>query len=167
MKTTSLALVVTTMFLPILAVAEEAVIIQQASSPLQISEYEANYAQKSSYSREGIAHKVTFTNVADQAVVAYRITFNAFDVFNEDMGRGLGGISIENIGPGATGKGSWRQSPYAAFSFDSYGTGVAYVSTVRLKDGTIWTFNKDDVLAELQKISADLTADIFEDGEND
>lgn len=145
--------------------AENAIVIEQPTSPLKIETYTAEYERKSSYSREGISHNVTLTNVSSQEVVAYRVTFNSFDVFNEDMGRGLGGISIESIPVGGTASGGWKQTPYAAFSFRGYGTGVAYVSEVRLADGTIWSFNQQRVLEELQKISADLTAEIFEDGD--
>jgi len=145
--------------------AENAIVIEQPTSPLKIETYTAEYERKSSYSREGISHNVTLTNTSSQEVVAYRVTFNSFDVFNEDMGRGLGGISIETIPVGGTTSGGWKQSPYAAFSFRGYGTGVAYVSEVRLADGTIWSFNQQRVLEELQKISADLTAEIFEDGD--
>ena len=145
--------------------AETAVVVDQPTSPLKIDTYTAEYSPKDRYSREGIVHKVSLTNTSDQKVVAYKVTFNSFDVFNNDMGRGLGGISVQTIDSGQSTSGSWRQSPYAVFSFEKYGTGVAYVSTVRLENGTVWTFNEQEVLAELKKISQDLTADIFEDGE--
>lgn len=96
-------------------------------------------------------------------MVAYKISFNSFDVFNEDMGRGVGGISVGKIAADSSDTGAWLQRPSAAFSFEKYGTGVAYVSAVRLQDGSVWTFNEDEVLEQLQAISSDLTAEIFED----
>lgn len=146
------------------ASAESAVIIKQPGSPLLLETYTARYQKDSgSYQREGIRHDVKLSNVSDQAVVAYKISFKSFDVFNEDMGRGLGGISVDTIAVGDNESGAWVQKPYSAFTFKGYGTGVAYVSAVRLQDGSVWSFNEDEVLKQLQAISSDLTAEIFED----
>lgn len=146
--------------------AEEAIIISQEGSPLRIDTYSAAYsAGVGRYSREGIVHAVQMTNTSEQAVLAYKVSFVAFDAFNEDMGRALGGIAITTVGIGATAKGSWRHNPYASFTFEGYGTGVAYVSTVRMSDGSIWTADQNYILAQLQKIKQDLTADIFENAE--
>ena len=147
------------------AQAQEAVIIQQSGSPLEIISYSAQYVEGGRYSTEGVRHSVTVKNTGDQNIDAYTISFRSFDVFNEDMGRGLGGISIKTLAPNASTDGSWNQRPYAAFSFDTYGTGVAYVSRVRLGDGTIWSADQEYVLSEMQKIQDDLTADIFENKE--
>ncbi len=147
------------------AFAQEAVIIQQSGSPLSIDTYSARYNEGDRYSSEGVVHSVTVSNNGEQDIVAYTVSFRSFDVFNEDMGRGLGGISIQTLKPGESDDGGWRQRPYAAFSFEKYGTGVSYVSRVRLADGTVWSADQDYVLNELQKIQDDLTADIFENTE--
>ena len=149
-----------------IAQAQEAVIIQQSGSPLEITSYSARYVEDSRYTTEGVEHSVTLKNMGDKDVYAYTISFRSFDVFNEDMGRGLGGISINTFGPGETVSGSWKQRPYAAFSFEKYGTGVAYVSRVRLSDGTVWSADQTFVLGKLQEIQDDLTADIFENNED-
>nr|WP_321442405.1 hypothetical protein [uncultured Hyphomonas sp.] len=148
-----------------MASAQEAVVIQQTGSPLEITSYSAQYVEGGRYSTEGVRHAVTLKNVGSQEVLAYTISFRSFDVFNEDMGRGLGGISIKTLAPGGTTDGSWNQKPYAAFSFEKYGTGVAYISRVRLGDGTIWSADQKFVLSRLQEIQDDLTADIFENKE--
>jgi len=145
--------------------AQEAVVIQQSGSPLEIVSYSAHYVVGGRYSTEGVMHSVTLKNTGPQNVFAYTISFRSFDVFNEDMGRGLGGISIATLAPNSTTDGSWTQRPYAPFSFDKYGTGVAYVSRVRLEDGTIWSADQAYVLSQMQKIQDDLTADIFENKE--
>lgn len=46
--------------------------------------------------------------------------------------------------------------------FKLYGTTVAYVDKVRMFDGTIWTADKDMVLAELREIAEDLESDILD-----
>ncbi|MFN4183832.1 MAG: hypothetical protein ACK4M6_03540 [Hyphomonas sp.] len=145
--------------------AQEIVVIQQAGSPLEIIEYSAKYIEGGRYATEGVNHSVSLRNTGVQNVDAYTVSFRSFDFFNKDMGRGLGGISIETIMPNTTAKGSWTQKPYAAFSFDKYGTGVAYISSVRLGDGTIWSADQKYVLSQMQKIQDDLTADIFENKE--
>ena len=153
-------------FLTLSSQAQEAVVIQQSGSPLEIVSYSAKYVEGGSrYSTEGVSHSVVLRNVGKQNVHAYTIAFRSFDAFNEDMGRGLGGVSIATLGVDGTVSGSWTQKPYAPFSFDKYGTGVAYISRVRLEDGTIWSADQAYVLSELQKIQDDLTADIFESKE--
>jgi len=148
------------------ALAEEAIIINQEGSPLRIDNYTATYnSGVGRYSREGIEHKVQVSNTGQQAVVAYRISFVAFDAFNEEMGRALGGVAIETVSPGANNSGSWRQTPYASFRFQGYGTGVAYVSKARLADGTVWNADQSFVLSKLQEVQQDLTLDIFENVE--
>lgn len=145
--------------------AQTAVIVNQNESPLRIDSYKASYSAGGRYSTEGILHVVGLSNTGSQEVVAYKIRFVSFDAFNEDMGRPLGGISIETIPVGGVVQGSWNQRAYASFAFEKYGTGVAYVSQVRLADGTVWTADRSYVLAELQKIKSDLTSEIFESAE--
>lgn len=145
--------------------AEKAVVVQQVGSPLEIVSYTAQYVEGGTYANEGIRHAVTVKNVGQQNVHAYEISLRSFDAFNEDMGLGLGGISMEVLGVDGSRLGTWVQNPYASFKFDKYGTGVAYVSRVRLEDGTIWSADQAFVLGELQKIQDDLTADIFENKE--
>jgi|SaaInl5LU_22_DNA_1037371.scaffolds.fasta_scaffold27240_3 hypothetical protein len=144
--------------------AETSIIIAQPGSPLEIKTYVASYQPElGRYQREGVKHEVVLKNVSEQNVNAYRVTFQSFDAFNEHMGRGLGGISIETINSESDSSGTWVQSPYAVFTFEKYGTGVAYVSSVRLADGSVWKANQEFILKEMKKISSDLTSSIFED----
>lgn len=135
--------------------AESAVILKQSKTPLTITSYTASYVPELSRSPEMIRHKVSFQNTSPKEVVALQIGLTAFDAFNGFMGR-FSGWSIEKIPPGGLESGEWTQRPYAAFSFMSYGTGVAYVNAVRFSDGSIWRANLSEVLAELQKFEKDL-----------
>ena len=165
-KTALLGLFCAAISISVVAHAEKALIINQQNSPLNIDSYSVWYTDGGTrYSTEGINHEVSLTNITQQAVTAYKVSFISFDAFNEEMGRALGGVSIETIVGGMSGGGRWKHSPYAAFTFKDYGTGVAYVSKARLADGSIWTADFDFVLARLQEIQADLTADIFESDE--
>ena len=146
--------------------AQEAVAVNQAGSPLRIDSYSAAYNAGGRYTTEGINHSVSVFNAGDEDVVAYQIRFVSFDAFNEDMGRPLGGVSVDTVPVGGLAKGTWTHRAYAAFAFEKYGTGVAYVSKARLADGTVWTADQNFVLRELQKIKSDLTSEIFESAES-
>jgi hypothetical protein len=75
--------------------------------------------------------------------------------FNDFMTKS-NGWSIEKIGLDTDSESVWTQSPYAAFTFRKYGTGVAYVNAVRFEDGSIWQADLTEVLTELQKFEKDL-----------
>ena len=136
----------------------EAVILSQPDAPLEITRFKATYSSGSgSYPREGIEMRTSIKNKSNQAVTAYGLGFYAFDVFNEPLGRGLNGISLEAIDRDKEVTGAWAYQPLAAFKFERYGTGVAYVRQVRFADGTVWKADLSDVLRELQKIEDSLT----------
>ncbi len=134
--------------------AEDAVILSQKVTPLQILSYTSAFQSKSRGRYDShpdrILHKLTYKNVSDQAIVTLRLGITAFNALNEFMGK-FGGWSTDSLDPGKENKGSWAQTPYAAFSFKNYGTGVVYVESVRFSDGTIWRADLDDVLEQLQK----------------
>lgn len=134
-------------------------IIVVPGAPLDIVKYEATYQEDSRYSNEGVRHSVTLKNNGTQAVVAYGVGFFAFDAFNRSMGRPLTGIDMDTVSVGAEGGGTWNQRPSAAFTFKSYGTGVAYLRQARLADGTIWHADMEYVLRELQGIENGLSMD--------
>ena len=144
-----------------LAFAENPVrIIEVPGAPLEIVEYEARYQEDSRYVTEGVRHGVTVRNPGNQAVVALGIGFYAFDAFNRYMGRPLTGISMRTLDAGDTSEGMvWVQRPSAAFTFSSYGMGVAYVRIARLADGTVWEADMDYVLQRLQEFEEGLTLD--------
>ena len=102
-----------------------------------------------------IKHEVTYTNNTGKDIVALQVGLTSFDAFNGFMGR-FSGWSIDRIPAGTSKTGEWSQQPYAAFAFQGYGTGVAYVNAVRFADGSIWRANLGEVLVELQKFEKDL-----------
>lgn len=148
-------------FFAVGAHGENAVILTQKDAPLVITSYttafeKENHGDYDSHSDQ-ILHALKYKNTGEKKIVAIRIGLTAFDTFNDFMDR-FGGVSIEDIAPGAEEKGEWTQSPYAAFLFQKYGTGVAYVANVRFEDGTIWNANLDEVLEQLRKFQKDLQA---------
>lgn len=154
---TRLALFLFSLAFTAMATANETRIIEVPGAPLRIKSYEADYQKEQKYTREGIRHSVSVMNDGDVEVVAYGIGFFAFDAFNESMGRPLTGIDMDSVAPGLGSSGVWSQRPSAAFTFQNYGTGVAYVRQVRLADGTVWKADMEYVLRELQKIESDLS----------
>jgi hypothetical protein len=133
------------------------IIISQANSPIQITAYTARYVEGSQYSREGIHHNLTYMNRGAQQVVAIRFGLVTFDVFNQFLGK-TGGISMDDLQIGKSEKGSWINSPYGDFSFN---TGLAYVDMVRFADGTIWKADEATVLDEIRKIEKDFDAKLL------
>ena len=108
------------------------------------------------------AHSVAFMRRASGyrrgnsgAVQLYQIGLVAFDAFNNFMDK-FNGWSIKTIAIDGNTDSVWNQSPYAAFSFKDYGTGVAYVNAVRFDDGSIWRADLAEVVIELQKFEKDL-----------
>ena len=146
------------------ALGNDGMIIEVPGSPLTITSYEVAYQEDSRYAREGVRHRVTVENDGDQDVSAYGIGFFAFDAFNRNMGRPLTGIDMDTVSVGGSSSGGWVQSVSAAFTFQGYGTGVAYVRKARLADGTVWEGDMEYVLQQLQDIESGLSLeDILED----
>jgi len=148
----------------ILAVAvtangENSVVLTQRAAPLKITRYKATYEEeyRGTYSShpDQIRHTVFCQNISGKVVVAYQIGLVAFDAFNNLMDK-FNGWSIKTISIDGSADGVWTQSPYAAFSFQGYGTGVAYVNAVRFEDGSIWRADLAEVLLELQRFEKDL-----------
>jgi hypothetical protein len=133
-------------------------IIAQPDAPLEITGYTASYAAGGRYSDRGISHDLQYRS-RSQPVVAVRFGLVAFDIFNRFLDY-TGGIDMDEAQPGKVKTGAWTASAYAAFSFH---TGVAYVSTVRFADGTIWTADEAAITSELRKIEADFDAKRLED----
>lgn len=138
---------------------ENSVVLTQKAAPLKITKYRATYEEeyRGSYSShpDQIRHAVSCQNVSGKVVAAYQIGLVAFDAFNNLMDK-FNGWSIKTIAIDGSADGVWTQNPYAAFSFQGYGTGVAYVNAVRFEDGTIWRADIAEVLFELQKFEKDL-----------
>ena len=136
------------------------IIITQDDSPVTIDAYGCSYREDTSRTvREGIYHSVNYTNTSNRPIVAVRIAFVSFNVFNTYINR-FAGISMDVIVPGNDDRGAWRTNPSGAFSFL---TGVAYVSAVRFQDGTIWEADNEVVLEELRKIQDDFDSQLLDD----
>jgi len=141
--------------------AEEAIILKQKDAPLKISNYKNKYGATSAY-RSEITHSVTCANIAGKKIVATKIGFVAFDAFNEFLGKFVG-IVVKDVIGGKPGKYTWGQSPYSAFAFKKYGTGIAYVEAIRFEDGTIWKSDKSNIVSQIQEIEESFTADLLEE----
>jgi hypothetical protein len=134
------------------------------NAPLAISSYTTSYEPETSSGRyttghlAQISHSVAYKNTSSKKIVALQVGLAAFDAFNGFMGR-LSGWSVEEIPAGEAKSGEWNQRPYAAFSFQRFGTGVAYINAVRFDDGTIWRANLKEILTEMQKFEKDLKAE--------
>jgi hypothetical protein len=158
--------VIVLIFAATLVNAENSVVLSQKASPLKIIKYEATYQEESrgAYSShpDQIRHTVSCENVSGNTIVAFQIGLVAFDAFNDFMDK-FDGWSIKTVSSGGNAESIWTQSPYAAFSFRKYGTGVAYISAVRFEDGTIWRANLTEILLELQKFEKNLKKEDLEE----
>lgn len=140
---------------------ESSVVLKQSGTPLEITKYSAYFQAESpatSFSRgnlDQISHSVTYKNVSGKEIVALQIGLTSFDAFNGFMGS-FNGWSTDRLRVGEVKSGTWAQRPYAAFAFNWYGTGVAYVNAVRFADSSIWRANLAEVLVELQKFEKEL-----------
>ena len=140
---------------PAYAIEPVAKVIEQPDSPLKITDYKAEYKKRGAFTgdiQEGIYQNVEYQNTGDKVIVAVRITFISFSVFNEFLDRTYG-IEIDDMPAGKTGKGTWIARSLADFSFL---TGLVYVDAIRFGDGTIWKADMETIGQELQKIEADL-----------
>jgi hypothetical protein len=137
--------------------SQESVTIEQENSPFIIKSFSAKYQSGGSYSSEGVRFDVEITNNSGREIVAYMMGFYAFDTFNRSLGRPFNGYSIDNVGVGKTEKAAWVNRYSSSALFDKYGTGLAYVSKVRFKNGEIWENDASFILSELQKFEESLT----------
>ena len=141
------------------AIEPMAKIITQKNAPLIITSYSATYHEKDRFTPEGIHHEVEYKSATNRKIVAVQIGLVSFDVWNEFQDQ-TGGVSIEEISPGASENGTWITRVYADFSFL---TGFAYVSKVRFSDGTIWTADLDAIAKEMRKIELDFDVQKLKD----
>ena len=134
--------------------------IQDSDSPVALASYTARFRKSERYITEGIHHSILYKNRSDRLIQAVQITFISFSVFNRFLDR-TGGISIEDLEPDETKRGTWVATAYADFSFL---TGIAFVSKVRFSDGTIWTYNEQRILRELREIQEDFDVEKLREG---
>jgi hypothetical protein len=140
-----------TVFFVSAACAQENISISEPDGPIQILEYEAAYGLKAVRGLDGIWHDMKIENVSGQTIVAYEILNIAFDPFNEKMGATTGDYSTRRLLADQVRETAWCQRPDDAELFRNYGTGIAFVSKVRLVDGTVWKFDEEFVRREIQR----------------
>ncbi len=141
-------------------------VIKQENAPIKIIEYKSIFQREfsSEYGSnpDQIAHSIRYKNISSDTIVAMRFGIASFDMFNHMLGK-FAGYATETLEPMKVENGEWVQSVYAAFTFEKYGTGVAYVDAVRFESGKIWNSDLALVVEELQKIELSLTqADLLE-----
>lgn len=140
----------------------ENITIAAPGAPLELTWFQTGYTPSSDTTPHGsIAFRAQVENRTTQAVLAYGITFFAFDAFNEPLG-GMTGVSMNTVRAGSNETGNWSYEPLAAFRFEKYGTGVAILKMARMADGTVWKVDPEFVLEELRKMEASLTMDDIE-----
>lgn len=132
-------------------------ILSQPDAPITIDEFEASYQEDGRYSNEGVRYDIEYTNSSSDDIVAFSFGFYAFDVFNRSLGRPLEGFTIEDLGIGDSDTGAWVQRTYNASLFREYGTAVSYIARVRYQNGTIWEYDQDSILDQLQEFEESLT----------
>jgi len=133
------------------ALAPVTQVIAQPDAPIRITSYSAAYQEGGRYATEGIHHNVAYDSATDRKIVAVQIGLVSFDIWNEFLDR-TGGVSMDELAPHASSKGTWVARAYADFSFQ---TGVAYVAKVRFVDGWIWEADLQSIAEELKKIEKD------------
>lgn len=124
--------------------SERPKIINNVPELLKIQNFTFNI---SSYD-DSITYRVKVKNNTDQAIEAYMITFVVFDYFNERC-TGTNGISHTRISQGGTATGGWESSDYSAWQGL---TGFAFISDIRLGDGTVIKANTDEVAKKISGI---------------
>lgn len=137
-------------FLGVSAQAEEATILAQPNSPLEIESYTNRYAPPDRVGNGTVIHRASVRNTSGQVVEAYGLGFYIFDAFKRDMGRPFIGYAMDRVVADATDSPGWEQRPGSAFLFDNHGHGLAYVAIARMKDGTIWKADNSDIQRQLE-----------------
>lgn len=156
--------------LPLSALANESNILEQSDSPVAITSHESRYQEEddSRYSMHParIVHDLKYKNTTDKEIVAVKFGLVEFDAFNEFLDK-FTGFTVEKLPAAKEKAGTWVNNAYRAFTFDKYGTGVAYVSAVRFADGTIWRADLDKVLEQLRKLESSLKKEDLEEKKGD
>ena len=141
------------LLVPVTLFAGKSIVLKQENAPMKIEKYVTS-------SLEDVINKVTCKNISQQNIVAFKIGFISFDVFNEYLDSSKA-VSVENIGIAQSKKHRWTHAKYRGFLFEKYGTGIVFVDAVRLEDGTIWKVNYDEIFPQIKEIFADFSADIL------
>ena len=127
----------------------ENVTLSQPDAPLRITDYKAEFVDQNHYAEDGIMHRVEVQNPTGPNVVAYSIGLVALDAFGDYMDSFVG-YAVSAVQQGQSDHASWHQSVMDAYSFEEYGTGIAFVRAVRFEDGTVWKAAMAQVTPELK-----------------
>ncbi len=138
--------------------ATEALVLNQEESPLKIVGYTVSYKSPDRGIGDGtIVHRLTLENPSGASVVAYGVGFRTFDSFKRSMGRPFIGYDMSGVAVGSKATPIWENRALSAYLFRGYGIGVAYVSIVRMEDGTIWRADSNSISNQLTDLELDLT----------
>ena len=119
----------------------------------------SNFSFENRYERSSyrFVQYMAWTNTGGQPIVAFEIVILRYDAFNQRI-NGVSwivtGINSENwmpLNPGYKGSDITISS-----SSEEVFTGIAYVRAVRLKDGTIWRADAEELLKKLHEIAPDI-----------
>jgi len=122
-------------------------IINNVPKLLKIEEFSFSI---DSYDDE-ITYSINLKNNTDQTIEAYGIAFVVFDYFNERC-TGLTGVSHTKIKSGGSDSGRWSNSDYSAWQGL---TGFAFISKMRLEDGTVVRADTKEIASKMSEILGD------------
>jgi hypothetical protein len=138
------------------AKAEEATILVQASSPLEITRYSNRYKPPDRVGDGTIIQRASVKNISEKKIDAYGIGFYIFDAFKRNMGRPFVGYAMNSVEISGNDSPGWEQRPSSAFLFQNHGHGLAYVAIVRFEDGTIWEADSNSITKQLEDFEFEL-----------
>ncbi len=134
-------------------------VVKQTASPVTISVAHATYIPKLTgdvvRSRENAINKIDWWNYKDEGIlitldansetaVAVQYGVHVFNSFNEY----LGGFEATEMDIPRTGM-KWLYRNSDIFTFKGYGYVFVFVAKARLEDGSIWTYDPEEVNAQI------------------
>lgn len=137
------------------------IVISTGEAPIEVVHFATAYfGVNGSRGIPEINYSVRLKNTSDQDVAAVGVGLMAFSAFNELIGSGSTGVSMETIKAGETTQIlTWSQSQINGAFFEKYGTGVVFLRSVRMADGAIWRADLAQILGGLQKIEGAVSLD--------
>ena len=130
-------------------------IVEQATAPVLITAYRAEYQKRTDEAPEGLRHEVEYRNRSEQRIVAVQFGLVTFDVWDEFLDN-TAALAAEGLGPRGRDRNTWLTATAAGVAFH---TGVVYVERVRFESGEIWKADGDAVLAAMRAIQKDFASD--------
>lgn len=138
------------------ACAENSVIVAQEGAPLKVLKYTAEFdvAEKNPL----IEHNIKYQNISEAKILAVRFGILEYNGYG-DLIDAFCGYTLENSNKGEKDSATFIDpAPHSLF-FQEYGEGFVWVDAVRYADGSTWKADRAGLLAELQKLKPELTAD--------